>query len=581
MVTSKPSKPKTPKQPKRKPQTITEKATGPYQEKILADEPSVLSYFSSQEKPRANPRQGRVPAASPLKEAGLGNASKQSRATASREDGRQQPKAPQDAIKMLADQSFTFGTSSQLAQEPATAGSDCIQQGKLEPSALTTIYEKDCTLQRDGSAISLRFKGTRSLWSAAARDIDGSLLDNENISFLDESASGPPDLDTPLIDMRKVSSEVLTQAGFIDLEEIEKFDDIVSRSPTKTNAASSAKPASSKPVQHSVSETALRKRFKRDLATQPPKTDASSTKRRSSAKKGQDLCGDRSETMPEFSSYALADLNYALKSLGFKPIRRREIMVETLQQCWESKRRLVLESMDPNKQRIGQKNNTTDSEKLSRPRTNAPAENRKNDKSAAAESENKDEDPPRRQRGRPRKDIDTDPDATPKPTMKSTKKRKPHSPVVDRHASDPATEPVFIEEQSATAPVGAPLPPNPPRQPATQPLASTTSIVPPFTRTASSPEPGDVQGYLFSKITEAVLSEPPTHDATRPSWQEKILMYDPIVLEDLAAWLNAGALGRAGCDDEAGLDEVKEWCRARSVCCVGRLTLRGQARQRL
>jgi len=59
-----------------------------------------------------------------------------------------------------------------------------------------------------------------------------------------------------------------------------------------------------------------------------------------------------------------------------------------------------------------------------------------------------------------------------------------------------------------------------------------------------------------------------------------ILLYDPIVLEDLAAWLNTKGLGRVGVDEEVGAEVVKEWCEGRSVCCLwrqGRNGKRGEA----
>ena len=532
---------------------------------------------------QSNHLHGRLAAPSAMREARKGKTSKQPGATIPPElTFRQQPRAPKVAIQAMADQAFTFGTSSQLARQAAISKGNSYLEDDQDPLDLTASPEKASALHRDNIATSLRFRGKRSLWSAAARDRDGFLLENEKLAFKDESGAGPQDLDASLIDMRKVTSEVLTQAGFLALEEIEGFDDAVSRSPTKSGSRSSRKPVPAKPVQHSVSEAALRKRFKRDLTTHPSKSDKSSAKRRSSAKKGQDLCGDRSETMPDFASYAMADLKYALNSLGFKPSKRREIMVATLQECWRSKRRLALESMDPNKQRLEQVNDAANGEKQLRSVMDAPAEDRENNQSVAAESEGKASDSTRRKRGRPRKVIETDPDASaPKTTRKRTKKGVCGSPSLEDQAARPALEPKVLDHQTATVPADVSLQASAPQRPAMHPRETSTSVLSSITKTTLSPDPTDSRGYVLSKITEAVLSERPTHDATHPSWHEKILLYDPIVLEDLAAWLNAGALGCVGCDDEVGLAEVKEWCRARSVCCVGRLTLRGQARQRL
>lgn len=47
-----------------------------------------------------------------------------------------------------------------------------------------------------------------------------------------------------------------------------------------------------------------------------------------------------------------------------------------------------------------------------------------------------------------------------------------------------------------------------------------------------------IKPHLFAQITAHIRAMPPTTDPKRPNWHEKILMYDPIVLEDLTAYLN-------------------------------------------
>ncbi len=92
--------------------------------------------------------------------------------------------------------------------------------------------------------------------------------------------------------------------------------------------------------------------------------------------------------------------------------------------------------------------------------------------------------------------------------------------------------------------------------------------------------PTDQQAQLFGIITKAVQSAPPTKDPQQPSWHEQMLMYDPIILEDLTAWLNAGQLDRVGYDGEVGPADVKIWCESKSVCCLWRVNLHGKERKR-
>ncbi|CAA9961193.1 Structure-specific endonuclease protein [Pyrenophora teres f. maculata] len=48
-----------------------------------------------------------------------------------------------------------------------------------------------------------------------------------------------------------------------------------------------------------------------------------------------------------------------------------------------------------------------------------------------------------------------------------------------------------------------------------------------------------IKASVFSQLTSHIRSLPPTTDPTKPSWHEKILMYDPIVLEDFTQYINA------------------------------------------
>jgi hypothetical protein len=59
-----------------------------------------------------------------------------------------------------------------------------------------------------------------------------------------------------------------------------------------------------------------------------------------------------------------------------------------------------------------------------------------------------------------------------------------------------------------------------------------------------------------------------------------MLMYDPVVLEDLTSWLNAGQLDRVGYDDEVSAGDVKKWCESKSICCLWKVNLQGKERKR-
>ncbi|KAF2221675.1 hypothetical protein BDZ85DRAFT_264205 [Elsinoe ampelina] len=142
------------------------------------------------------------------------------------------------------------------------------------------------------------------------------------------------------------------------------------------------------------------------------------------------------------------------------------------------------------------------------------------------------------------------------------------------------------------------------------------------------------QAALFKTISRVVKSALRTTDPTRPSWHEKILMYDPIVLEDLTAWLvgegvkpdgttvpapaprdsrialedatagvedtaeqaTSGKKAKAGKGKGKGKSKAQEererkkdelqpwmvqkWCESHSICCLWKEGLRGGVRQR-
>ncbi|KAF2090326.1 hypothetical protein K490DRAFT_54718 [Saccharata proteae CBS 121410] len=145
----------------------------------------------------------------------------------------------------------------------------------------------------------------------------------------------------------------------------------------------------------------------------------------------------------------------------------------------------------------------------------------------------------------------------------------------------------------------------------------------------------DLRNGVFCRISAAIKGASPTTDPSRPGWWERILLYDPVVVEDLTGWLNGagvrilvgGKAGRAkagpkkkkkgkgkggnkgggrvdGAEEgvevevevEAEVDAVEQerqtelhelpawivqkWCEEHSVCCVYRESLRNGKRSR-
>ncbi|KAG6116332.1 hypothetical protein E4U13_001964 [Claviceps humidiphila] len=86
---------------------------------------------------------------------------------------------------------------------------------------------------------------------------------------------------------------------------------------------------------------------------------------------------------------------------------------------------------------------------------------------------------------------------------------------------------------------------------------------------------------LFKYITRAITTAPRTSVPTEPSWHEKMLLYDPVVLEDLTDWLNSGQLTRVGYREKIKPAKLKNWCDSKSICCLWKTTWHGSERKRL
>ena len=131
-----------------------------------------------------------------------------------------------------------------------------------------------------------------------------------------------------------------------------------------------------------------------------------------------------------------------------------------------------------------------------------------------------------------------------------------------------------------------------------------TEVIPVYRIATRMLEWVHVKPSVFSQLTAHIRSLPPTTDPANPSWHEKILMYDPIVLEDFTRYINAYTSIRVykkatqkqvkawnqqlkadgepllSVDKDGDSDEVlavereleghmlQAWCESLSVCCI-------------
>ncbi|KAK2046203.1 hypothetical protein LZ31DRAFT_217093 [Colletotrichum somersetense] len=309
---------------------------------------------------------------------------------------------------------------------------------------------------------------------------------------------------------------------------------------------------------------------------------------------------------PNFDLYTDNQLAREIASYGFKPVKRRQAMLALLDQCWTSKQRTALASLPTNHPISTTSQAQAAALKPSRPAAGASPKRPRGRPREVSEVEMPSSEPPpsaqppppspKRGRGRPKKNAaPVKAKASTSTTATKGKAKASTSAPVDVRAASPAPSSrvkkakasVVIEipdsaSDGSLSPLSSacssPEPmfsPPPEEEEASVSISEDTEM----SLAAASP-PTSQSAVLFARITEAVTSAPPTTDPKKPSFHEMMLMYDPIVLEDLATWLNTGQLSRVGYDGEVSASEVKQWCESKSVCCLWRESLRGKERKR-
>ncbi|KAI9883440.1 MAG: hypothetical protein M1823_004794 [Watsoniomyces obsoletus] len=290
-----------------------------------------------------------------------------------------------------------------------------------------------------------------------------------------------------------------------------------------------------------------------------------------------------SSAKPNFEGYPTTKLSSTLASYGFKPVKSRTRMITLLEKCWEGQQRVALKALESNTQ-------------LAPPESSPPAQPRRlRETSKGCDPQISDVRPLASEPGHlaaadnsasiPIVDDNTTASKRPRGRPKKNTSAVPPAPVSSRDIERSRNNKDYVSESEPPSP--APLPtvlqPAPSEEssnsaaPAILPTSALEDITGPTSTTA---ETAAQQASRFASITHAIRHQPSSTSALSPTWHERILMYDPLVLEDLAVWLNTSGLGAVGVDFEVGPAEVKAWCQSKGVCCLWRENLRGGARRR-
>lgn len=590
------------KSPKKKPVTITEKATAQYMVKDPNPTAPLLQYFVPGDPSGTGGCQvtDRDDTVNPKKQAKPAKARSTKRKLKNGTAALPMLLSPESALKKVHNQDILFGTSSQLAQEESPTFLRELQQAlKISEvasnlgSCVNSAYRAETPTK---PKVIKSLKGARvssgGLWTSAARDSEGNLMDAEVVNLAD---SPPANTDPESVG---VIREAMIEACTLPIESPKDDAWMVLDHTITTEACSKDKPGKQSKEQEPMHPD--------DKNIMPSHSEEANLEKRSRSKspaiktkktKSKTTMVQLSQTIqkPDYVGYPTARLATELSSYGFKPIKNRDQMIAILEKCWEGNNRVALQSLTTNANPLNSGPSNTkrvvEAETgVEKPQAKVPSPSKREKPSSTeplrpAKPAQAAEPVPKKPRGRPRKTTTTE-----QPTAGATQPRKgtrttttaPSPKTKKPNTAKRKTTPAITVEEISDS--DTPLTPSPPRRRSSR--SSPTTPRPLDLRPASAAEPtpslspATAQALLFANITKAITTFTRSTDPRYPTWHEKILMYDPIVLEDLAYWLNTEGLGRVGVDEEVGPGVVKAWCEGRSVCCLWRENLRGGARAR-
>jgi len=471
--------------------------------------------------------------------------------------------SPVSAMQQSTRQDFLFGTSSQLVTENSPAF-----MRELQIALKTSNQpEEDPFIGFPGNEGD-RLAPKGRLWLAGARGSEGDLVAVEVIDLVD-SPDFPRD---PMVDALTRQVEVSPIARRVAA--LPTYPNNTEPKSPGPSTAGLGQRVDGNPCERFVS-TAVAD-AEEDFPPSPPSNQEASQQGRANK-----ITVARELQRPKFELFTDSQLAKEITSYGFKTIKRRTAMISLLNDCWESKQRLP---SVVNLQRAA-----VSSMAAAAPSRSAQPDNLPSHVMV----------PVKRPRGRPKNNAPAPSHVSIAQKRPRGRPRKGSGPVTGSTAAAGSVAMNYEVSDVAPVPAATPKRKGKAQKPRTELIIDSDSEALSSSPSAylSSPPAADLsvdeetemslmmsptsqQSSLFGHITKAVTGSPRSTDPSNPSWHEKMLLYDPIVLEDLAAWLNSGELDRVGYDGEVSPVDVKKWCESKSICCLWRVNLHGKERKR-
>ncbi|KAK5089638.1 5'-flap endonuclease [Lithohypha guttulata] len=522
-------------------------------------------------------------------------------------------RSPETVLKTLDSQEVVFATLSQCARDESPTlirdTTEAVKQSVQDlPSSpvrtqQTAIYSvESMTPQKIGTA---RFQSRKSLWTAADRDENDALLHMDDPfdppavrdafagkDALFEHAVGIPNVDGSRNSLGLLATLKPEETAALSSEETTTFDiDDVTTPPQTTKPAAPVHTRS-----YSTSSRSPSSKGTKGLGKAPDGEHGLQAISADSAEPAK----NKVPAKPNYASWTDEQLKEKVKTYGFKRIRARKTMIDKLDEVWAEQN-----GLDPVKVKAATKAASQTKKVLqggdilgtvhalaARP---IPKVKKPRAKRSKKDGEH---DASERKKGKGSSEQQADSTAIQDDIVDISELDT--SNAFDRLAQmttfaddvldsfEPSTAPVKgtgvkantkKKQRPLTPPPTIPPKPtqgsspgfaSPRRQRSASPttLADTSSS---FSRTQEVP--------LKSLIRQATAHHPPDYATrnhqTHPTWHEKILMYDPIVLEDFTVWLNTEGFNAIGEDAEIDIMEVKHWCQENGICCLWKGGWRG------
>ncbi|KAL4937670.1 hypothetical protein BDV06DRAFT_202432 [Aspergillus oleicola] len=484
---------------------------------------------------------------------------------------------PDVAVRSLDQQDLVFGTCSQLESEDSPTLLKDTQAALRESEKELSTASSSCSdelsrFTRSSTAIS-RLAPSRNLWSVAARDTEGAVVNVEVVDLIDSPEA--PKV-TPPTD------------AVVQEKELEQ-----------TAARETSKQASVPPMETSNPESIF---VNEDIPVSTTQTVEAATNDKPKAL--------TKKPMPHYKFKTDLELAKEIKGYGLKAMKSRKAMIEVLEKCWVAKHGPVTQgdaeelcrertsSAAPvsEKQKLDEDSKKPEGASQTRAKVQSKAKSKSSNTAnesigatattttTAATTElivdlELNSQPPAKRSFMDVEEIQDseDEDFLPSPTsiLNQFLQNSPEKEGLGKKQKTHELSILTVPSSPVRSPQRKPPSPRPSRatklkaKPKPKTTRSTTTTT---TEATSNPNLPD----LATQITKAVRAQPrqgqsPSGKPIRPSWHEKILMYDPIYLEDFTAWLNTEGLGLVDEDREVGMGFVREWCEMKGICCCFRV----------